>query len=206
MAKKFNHVAFEGKWLASFGRPELCGSWLIYGGSGSGKTTFTLTLCKYLSQFGRVAYNPLEQGLSASFRAAWQRTGMAEVGSKIILLNKEPIDELKERLRKRKSPDVVVIDSLMCLDGFRRKDYLALLDEFPKKLFIFLAHERRGKPDPTIGETIRRLSDEKIHVEGYIANVTTRFEVPARGEGGAPFVIWEQGAAEYRAKLTTQTK
>ncbi len=201
----FEYADFEGEWLASFGRPELRGSWLIYGGSGSGKTTFTLMLSKYLSQFKRTAYNSIEQGVSGSMLAAWSRVNMAEAGSNIIFLEKEFIPDLKERLRKKKSPDVVVIDSLICLEGFKRKDYLQLLAEFPRKLFIFLSHEKNRQPDPAIGETIRRLSDVKIHVEGYVAHVTSRYENAEKGEGGAPFTIWGQGAAEYQAKFITQT-
>ncbi|MGL5912561.1 MAG: ATP-dependent serine protease, partial [Bacteroidales bacterium] len=41
-------LAFDGEWLASFGTPELSGCWLIWGGSGNGKTRFVLQLCKYL--------------------------------------------------------------------------------------------------------------------------------------------------------------
>lgn len=198
----FDTANFSGRWLASFGRPELRGSWLIWSGSGAGKTTFILELCKYLSGFvDRVAYNSIEQGLSASFQSAWNRVNMVEIGSKIILLDKEPMSVLKARLRKRKSPDIIVIDSLMCLVGFSRRDYLALLDEFPNKLFIFIAHENNGKPDPAIGETIRRLSDVKIHIEGYVAQFTTRYENAETGEGGADFVIWEQGAKAYRARM-----
>lgn len=63
---KFETAPFTGEWLASFGRPELRGAWIIYGGSGCGKTTFVMQLCKYLTTFGRVAYNSLEQGLSLS--------------------------------------------------------------------------------------------------------------------------------------------
>lgn len=35
---KFKVADFTGKWLASFGKPELRGAWIIYGESGGGKT------------------------------------------------------------------------------------------------------------------------------------------------------------------------
>lgn len=197
---RFEAAEFTGKWLASLGKPELRGSWIIYGSSGSGKTTFAMELCKYLGGFRKTAYDSLEQGLSLSFQTAWQRVNMLEAGTSVIALNKEPIAELRARLAKRKSPDVVFIDSLTCLVGFTRRDYVNLMAEFPNKLFVFLAHEKNGQPDPAIGEVVRRLSDIKIRVEGYKAFVTTRYENPARGEGGAEFVIWEQGAADYWAE------
>jgi hypothetical protein len=196
----FDTVDFTGEWLASFGRPELHGSWIIWGGSSVGKTTFTLMLAKYLSKFKSVVYNSIEQGLSGSLQLAWKRVGMQEAGNNIGLLKKELLPELKIRLRRRRSPDIVIIDSVMCLPNFTRKEYMKLIDEFPNKLFIFLAHENNRKPDPIVGETIRRLSDVKIYVKGFVADVMSRFENPELGEGGKPFVIWEKGATEYRAK------
>ena len=91
LTAKFEVAEFDGEFLASFGKPELRGAWLIYGGSGCGKTTFVMQMCKYLTRFRRVAYNSLEQGLSLSLQKAWERVGMQEVGNKIILLNKESL-------------------------------------------------------------------------------------------------------------------
>ncbi len=194
---KFRVADFTGRWLASFGRPELRGAWIIYGESGGGKTHLALELLKYLCGFvDRAAYNTLEQGLSLSFQNAWKDAGMQDVGSKVIVLNKEPIDELKERLRKRKSPDVVAIDSITALVGFTRPVFAGLMNEFPDKLFVFIAHEENNKPYPAMAQHVRKLAEVKIRVEGYKAFVTTRFKGDD-GEGGADFVIWEKGADDY---------
>lgn len=196
-AARFETVPFEGEWLAAIGRPELRGSWLVFGQSGSGKTTFALQLARYLSRFARVAYNTLEQGLSLSFQSAWIRAGMEEAGSAIVVLDKEPLSQLRQRLAKRRSPQVVIIDSLTALPGFTRKDYLSLVGGFPGKLFVFLAHERKGLPDPAIAETVRRLSEVKIYVEGFRAHISSRYACPERGEGVSDYIIWRQGADEY---------
>lgn len=194
---KFETANFTGKWLASFGKPELRGAWIIYGESGTGKTHFALELLKYLSQFvDRSAYDTLEQGLSLSFQNAWKDAEMQEVGSRVIVLAKESIKDLRERLAKRKSPDVVVIDSITALVGFTRNVFIELINDFPNKLFIFIAHEENNKPYPAIAQHVRKLSEVKIHVEGYKAFTTTRFKGD-NGEGGADLVIWEQGANEY---------
>lgn len=55
-AKRYRTMEFDGRWLASFGNPDVSGSWLVWGKSGSGKTTFLLMLSKYLTQFERVLY------------------------------------------------------------------------------------------------------------------------------------------------------
>lgn len=194
---RFEVADFAGKWLASFGKPELRGVWIIYGESGSGKTHFALELLKYLSGFvDRAAYDTLEQGLSLSFQNAWKDAAMHEVGSRVVVLAKEPIKDLRERLRKRKSPDVVVIDSITALVGFTRAVFIELINEFPDKLFVFIAHEENNKPYPAIAQHVRKLSEVKIRVEGYKAFITTRFQTE-NGDGGTDFVIWEQGANEY---------
>lgn len=200
---KYDFANFDGQWRASLGKPELNGAWIIYGESGSGKTTFALMLVKYLTKFvNKVAYDTLEQGtgtkVRGSFQKAWKRCAMSEVGSKVVVLPREPIEKLQERLRKRKSPEVVVIDSITALIGFNRAVYAELMDEFPDKLFIFLAHEENRKPHPAIAQHVRKLSEIKMRVEGYKAFITTRFQDES-GAGGEDFTIWEQGATEYWA-------
>lgn len=198
LAATFETAAFEGPFLASFGRPELRGVWMIWGGSGSGKTTFTLQLAKYLSSFRRVAYDSLEQGLSLSLQKAWERVNMGEAGSNIILLNKEELPELYERLKKRKSPEIIIIDSLNYLDKFNPKKLKELKKDFPDKLFIFICHAKtNGEPDSSMAVKVRYDADIKIRVEGYKAFVTTRYEDSAKGEGGADFIIWPEGAEAY---------
>ena len=197
LTAKFEVAEFDGAFLASFGKPELRGAWIIYGGSGSGKTSFVMQVCKYLTRFRRVAYDSLEQGLSLSLQKAWECAGMEEVGNRIILLNKESLKDLRLRLAKKQSPDVVVVDSVHYWLGLKMSDYINLRNDFPDKLFIFVSHEKGGQPDGKLAQKIRYDSDIKIRVEGYKAFVTTRYEVAEHGEGGADFIIWEQGAQDY---------
>ena len=192
---RFKTVDFDGAWLASIGMPVLRGTWLIYGGSGSGKTSFCLQLAKYLSQFGRVLYNSLEQGLSPTMQAAWIAGGMDEAGRRVKLLDREGYDELFERLGKRQSPEIVIIDSINYLRGLRLSDYQRLSQRYRKKLFIIVAHERGGEPKGALAQAIRYDADVKIRVEGYRAMVTSRY---ATGEvGGDDYIIWEDGADAY---------
>lgn len=200
LSASFKQLDFDGAFLSSFGRPELSGSWIVYGGSGSGKTSFLMQLAKYLCRFGKVAYDSLEQGLSLSLKKAWERVDMGEVGNQIILLNKESYEDLSSRLIKRKSPDIIIIDSLQYWVGFQMNDYIELMNRHPNKLFIWIAHERSGMPDGKLACKIRYDANIKIRVEGYKAFVTTRYEDSERGEGGAPFIIWKEGAERYWAE------
>jgi replication-associated recombination protein RarA len=190
-------MPFEGKWLDSFGRPERAGSWIAFGESGTGKTSFMMQLAKYLSGFGKVAYNSLEQGLSLSFQSAWKRESMGEVGNNIVMLQKESLNDLRDRLSKKRSPDVIIVDSVHYWLRFGVADYMALLNDFRNKLFVFVAHEKNNQPKGSVAQYIMYNSDIKIRTMGYKAFVTTRFQDDDNGEGGADYVIWEQGANDY---------
>ena len=190
MNQTYNVLDFEGEWLAGIGRPELTGSWLIWGNSGNGKTRFALQLCKYLTRFGRVAYDSLEEGASLSMCKAFEEVGMSEVGCKIILLDQEPINDLITRLEKRKSPVIVVIDSLQ-YSGMNYADYKTLRDRFRNKLFILISHAEGKLPEGRVAKSIRYDSFVKIWVEGYKAFPASRYG------GNEPITIWEEGAATF---------
>jgi len=185
-------MGFTGQWLDSFGTPELGGCWLIWGNPGNGKTRFTLQLCKYLTNFGRVAYNSLEEGLSLSFQNAIKATGMQSVERRFVLLDKEPVDELLLRLRAQKSPDVVVVDSVQ-YSGLNKDTAKALVDEFPRKLFIFISHADGKNPAGRTANAIRFHAGVKVWIEAY----RVPFPVSRFKEGiCAPFTIWEDGARQ----------
>lgn len=198
---RFKVADFGGAWRDSIGMPVLRGTWLIYGGSGSGKTSFCLQLAKYLSQFGRVLYNSLEQGLSPTMQSAWIASGMEEAGRRVKLLDREGYDELFERLAKRQSPEIIIIDSINYLRGLRLSDYQLLSQRYRKKLFIVVAHEKGGEPKGALAQAIRYDADVKIRVEGYRAMVTSRY---ATSEvGGQDYIIWDKGAEGYWGTATT---
>lgn len=198
---RFKVADFSGAWRDSIGMPVLRGTWLIYGGSGSGKTSFCLQLAKYLSQFGRVLYNSLEQGLSPTMQSAWIAGGMEEAGRRVKLLDREGYDELFERLAKRQSPEIVIIDSINYLRGLRLSDYQLLSQRYRKKLFIVVAHEKGGEPKGALAQAIRYDADVKIRVEGYRAMVTSRYATTE--VGGQDYIIWDKGAEGYWGTATT---
>jgi len=181
---------FDGEFAASFGTPELKGAWFVWGNSGNGKTSFVLQLCKYLTKFGRVAYNSMEEGDSESFKIACQRERMEEAKRKFILLDKEPIAELKERLRKRKAPQVVVIDSIQ-YSQMSYSEYTELLNEFGNTLFLIISHSEGKEPEGKIAKKIRFDAFIKIRVEGFVAFVKSRYG------GDKPYTIWDEGAEKY---------
>lgn len=190
MSQKVNELDFKGDWLKSLGKPEITGSWLIWGNSTNGKTRFALQLCKYLASFCRVAYNSLEEGDSKSMRDAIKEVGMNDVKGNFLLLDQEPVEELKARLRRRKSPDVVFIDSWQ-YTGLNYAEYKKLRSEFKHKLFILISHAEGKNPEGRTAKSIRYDSFVKIWIEGYKAFPASRYG------GNEPYTIWDQGAIQY---------
>lgn len=192
--KKFIEMPFDGVWQDFIGVPERSGVWFVWGNSGNGKTSFMLQLGKYLTTFGRVAYNTLEEGARKSMQMAIKRANMLEVSRRFIILNREPINELKERLRKRKSPDIIIIDSYQ-YTGLTKREYIELKEEFSNKLFIFVSHADGKQPEGRGAKFVRYDADVKIRIEGYKAFPVSRYG------GGEPFIIWQEGAENYYAEI-----
>lgn len=187
-------LPFENEWLASIGSPELKGGWIIWGNSANGKTRFALKLAKYMASFVRVAYDSLEEGLSLSMQKAIIDVGMSDVKRSFVLLDKETVPMLRERLTKQRSPQVVIIDSLQ-YTGLTYKDYTTLINDFPHKLFILVSHADGREPRGNVGKAIKYDAFVKIYVEGYKAFAQSRYG------GGEPFVVWQKGADAYWNKL-----
>ena len=189
--KKRQTFPFDGKWADAFGQPERTGVWFIWGRSGNGKTSFVMQLIAELCKYDRVAFDSMEEGDSLSMRQKLVRHGLSKVGSRFHLLNAEPMDELKERLARRKSYNIIVIDSFQYTQMSYR-DYIQFKEQNKDKLIIFISHAKGSLPRGTSAEGVMYDATLKIWVEGFKAFSKGRFIGPT-GE----FTIWEEGAARY---------
>lgn len=191
---KFKTFPFEGEWKESFGEPEMNGCWFVYGLSGQGKTNLLMQLAKYLTNFGKVFYNTLEEGPRQSFKTALERNNMQGLGT-AFSFESDKFPVLKARLEKKRSPNIIIIDSWQYL-GATLADYEKLRAAFPKKLFIINSHASGSKPKGSIAESIMYDADIKIHVRDFAADIISRFG------GGKQYIIWEKGYRDNIAKLT----
>jgi len=203
LAGKRNIIGFDGVWRQTFGDPELAGTWIIWGQSFNGKTSFTLQLCKYLCQFGKVLYNSLEEGAGRSMQIALERCRMEEVTRKFIILESEPMQEFIERLRQKKSPNIIVIDSVQYAD-INYKEYKELKRLFPHKLIIFISHAEGKLPEGRLANKIRYDAMCKIRIEGYRAFINSRFS--ENNDENNFITIWEAGASRYWGEKLKEDK
>lgn len=188
---KFDQFPFDGDWQKAFSRPERRGVWLVWGNSGNGKTSFVMQLCKYLCQFGRVAYNSLEEGASLTMKQTLERCGMMDVNRRFLLLNAESMEELNIRLHRQKSPDIVVIDSFQ-YTMMNFKQYKEFREANRKKLLIFISHADGKLPAGRSARSVMFNADLKIYVEGYRAFSKGRYIGPRKY-----FDIWPEEARRY---------
>ena len=181
-------LGFTGRWLDAIGDPEPYGSWIIWGASGNGKTRFAVQLVKYLMSFEglRIAYNGLEEGMSETYRRAIIDTGLQmEKQSRYVFWDGFDYEDMMERLKRKRSPNVVVIDSLQYLN-ITYDQYKELVRKYPKKLFIWISHESGTEPKGGTAQSIKYNSNIKIRVHNYYATIISRYK------GKEVFDIWPE--------------
>jgi len=192
MSKKYKDIPFTGAWRNLLGEPEISGAWIIWGQSFNGKTSFSMQLAKELTKYGKVLYNSLEEGARKSMKQSIERNHMQEVKRRFHIVQ-ESIDTLKERLRKRRSADIIFIDSLQYSD-LNKAEYKKLKAEFDNKLFILVSHAEGKQPKGRFADFVRYDCDIKIHIEGYKAFCMSRL---AAGGNHNEYIIWHAGAEQY---------
>lgn len=182
---------FEGEWYDAFGEPERIGVWFVWGNSGNGKSSFVMQLCKELTKYGKVGYNSLEEGTTLTMQANLERFKMHEVSRRMVILNCEPIEEMSERLLKRKSPDIMVVDSFQ-YSQLNYKSYLKLKEKHKNKLLVFVSHADGKQPSGRSAKSVMYDATLKVWIEGYTAFSKGRFI----GETGK-YMIWDKGVYMY---------
>lgn len=189
MNAKKETFPFDGAWQDAFGQPETTGVWLIWGLSGSGKSTFAAHLAKYLSQWNRVAYNSLEEGASLTLVRAFQRAGITPEDRSIHLLT-DKMDLLEKRLSQRRSYEIVIIDSFQ-YTGLNYRRYIEFKEKFPHKLIIFVSHAEGSQPAGRAAVSVKYDASLKIYVNSHRAFSMGRF----RGEVGH-YDVWTQSTTQ----------
>ena len=193
-AKRFTLLPFDGIWKDCIGDPEDSGAWIIYGSEKHGKTTFALMMASYLSKFGTTEYISAEEGLSYKFREAVIRSGIKE-DCEIKWREYTPLDEVITRLKSRKSARFVFFDNMTVYqDDFQFGGFSKLLKAFPDKLFIFIAHEEKGKPYTAPARLCKKLAKVIARVEGLAVFVS------GRGVPGGILEIDEQKSKIYHGQ------
>jgi len=201
LTKKFITYPLEGVWKAHLGLPERNFNMLVYGHSGAGKTDYVVKLSKELSPFARILYNSSEEGISATLQEAFIRNNMEQVKGRIILVN-DNFKDMVERLKKKASPMIVIIDSRDYMN-LSTEQFKSLKKLFPRKAFIITCWESGGKPKSQHAKDIEYMCDIKVRVARFKAHPRSRFG------GNSIFTIWDKKATsgqqvEIEFKISTK--
>ena len=194
--KTFDVYEIDGEWLDSFGLIEKNFKMSVTGESGGGKTELVVQFIKELClKFNTKAdYFSYEQGPSKSLQSAIQRNNMEEVKGKVMFITGGTFDQLLERLKRRASARIVVIDS-QDYSELSTKQYKELVKLFPRKSFIVVSWAKKGKPKNQASRDIEYMSCIKVVVENFKAFPRSRFG------GNKPFVIWNKKDTSVQQKL-----
>ncbi|MGY6521989.1 MAG: hypothetical protein ACXIUD_09690 [Mongoliitalea sp.] len=202
--KQFHQMRFQflpvpEAWAGTLGKVPHNFIAVIYGFSGNGKTEFVVQLAKMLALLNKkVGWLSYEQRHGSDFQMSTKRNNMEEVTGYFYPIDpiagipegKSLIEDLDDYLRKRSSPDVVVIDSID-YTGFDWEDYVMLKNRYGhKKTFLFIAHSTKsGTIKKAISERIIFDGGMGIFVSHYIAT-----PIKNRYGGFEPYIVWEDRA------------
>lgn len=168
----------------------------IFGGTGSGKSSFSTALVKDLSSLGKVLHLVYEEGLSKSVQKNFERARVTGIAQYEIMDNCS-YDDLQYLLSRKKSPKIIIIDSFQYA-RFTKQQWLTLKDDYVKgkrkKIFIVISQADGRKPRGSVAVDALYDAQIKVFVKGKIAFIKSRYE----GEGN--YTIHEDGAKAFWGK------
>jgi DNA modification methylase len=126
---------------------------------------------------------------------SFRNVGMSQVAKRVTLIEGASVEELSQILQRKKSVDVVVIDSLQ-YSQLTYRQYIYFKEKHKNKLLIFVSHADGKQPAGRAAKSIMYDATLKIWVEGYKAFSKGRY-IGSTGE----YVIWPEGAIKYYGSL-----
>ena len=133
----------------------------------NGKTWASLLLLDYFSKYTKAWYVSAEEGIDLEFKESIKRAKIDVKNRNVQFSEYTPIEDLKIMLKKQRAPKVVFIDNLTVYsDEFTSSEIKKIKKEFPKTLFVFIAHEEKGKPYLSCANTASKLAKVIIRVDG----------------------------------------
>lgn len=196
LEKQYKTYELNEEWRNAIGNPETNFRQLIWGASGSGKTTFALKLCKYLSTFGKCYYNSIEQGEGKSLQDVARHVNLAECKPGSFMIgDRDTFEEMVDKLKKNRAK-FCVIDSSQYMN-LTTAQYKMLIKLFKTKSFIIISWEGAGEqPKGEHAKAIRYMVDIKTYVKNGVARSASRFGATT------PYKIFDHKAEKQQLQLS----
>lgn len=192
LATKVERIEFKGRFYDVFGHPQKKGRWLIWGMSSSGKSSFVMQLIKEFARTEKTLHVSLEESLDdENLQDRLRLFNMQDVSKNYQLVD-DSITDLTERLSRRGSAQVVVIDSAPYFfmgSNSAFTDYMEFTRKFKNKTLIFIGHANGQQPKSELEIRIMYDATQKVNVSGYMAtNKGRKF-----GPNANQFIVWQKG-------------
>jgi len=172
--RRYKVIPLTQEWIEVLGPLERGFRMIIWGESGHGKTTFALRLSKMLAGLGKVYFNSIEQGDSASLQKQIMQVGMNEVNGRVIFGDRDTFEEMIVKLKNNKC-QFLIIDSLQYAE-LTQGQYKKLNELFPKRGIILISWQGNGnQPKGEHAKAIRYMVDVKVHVKKGVAKADSRY-------------------------------
>lgn len=192
---EYRELPFTGKWQMLLGKPAQNFHALVFGKPKMGKSYFSVSLAKYLSNFGRVLYIAAEEGFSSTLKKKIADFGLQN--SRVDFANFRDFSQVKNILRAEQY-DFVFIDSV---------NYMRLLPEQVEELKNILPESGFVTVQQATKQGHARGSQEFGHncdiiveiVDG-VAYAQGRFAPPAEME------VFDRPLMPERTQQTQQTQ
>ena len=186
---KVERIPFENEWYEAFKQPQNRGVWYVWGGSGSGKSSFAMQLAKELAKSGNVLYNVLEEETDDSDFIDRTITFQMQDVKESFHAQRYTLKELNAYLEKRNSADFIIIDSLpYFLENWQ--EYKEFKQKWAtKKVLIFIGHADGKNPSTELQKKVMFDAKMKIFISGYLATCKGR----TIGPNGGRFIVWQEG-------------
>lgn len=183
-------IKFTGRFFDVFGNPQKKGRWFIWGDSSSGKSSFIMQLIKEFAKTEKTILVSREEDLDdENLQDRLKLFQMQDVAKNFSLVD-DTFEQLIERLERRNSAQVVVIDSVAYFFmGYTFEDYLNFRKRFKDKTLVFVGHAKGQNPKTEFEDRIKFDATQKVVVSGYLATNKGR----KYGPNATQYVVWEKG-------------
>lgn len=183
-------IKFTGRFFDVFGHPQKKGRWFIWGDSSSGKSSFIMQLIKEFAKTEKTILVSREEDLDdENLQDRLKLFQMQDVANNFSLVD-DTLEQLIERLSRRNSAQVVVIDSVAYFFmGYSFEDYLNFRRRFKHKTLVFVGHGKGQNPKTEFEDRIKFDATQKVVVSGYLATNKGR----KYGPNATQFVVWQKG-------------
>lgn len=189
---KVEKIEFKGRFYDVFGHPQKKGRWFIWGLSSSGKSSFVMQLIKEFARTEKTLHVSLEESLDdENLQDRLRLFNMQDVSSNYKAVD-DNLSDLTDRLNRRGSAQVVVIDSapyFFMNSNSPFSDYMDFTRKFKNKTLIFIGHASGQQPKSELENRIMYDATQKVIVSGYLATNKGR----KYGPNATQFVVWQKG-------------